>query len=277
MTELGIERFYGQPNDIALLQNFARQEPDLFKAQQVFVSLYGDVYESMPPRFAQHDRIAHYNSSTGDLLQHRQGLFFAPDVFMRLLGPDTAHELHSITQASVALQYGLRPELIVMGIVHDWGEAHPGVGDGVFGGGKSDKAKNLEVEFRTNAIHTVFGDYAQDVLELSELIDDLETDLGREFKLAERIGYMATILRAASLAINPDITPCLVEGDLAPYRRKVLWSIASHALFHLAHMRNARERIEGVDVMLATNDDTIIEIERKFKAPTSIVLANLYR
>lgn len=237
------------PEHMAVFARVYNKDPDLYELQQRFLQLYGNAYASMRPRFSQHD----------------PDFVFADIDFIQHLGPDVAHETHPLKQIDIVRRYGLSPSLGLVALIHDWGEIAPDVGDIRHGDPKADDLNHSETDTRNEVVKSLFSKniFGCIIQSTADALDP-STPSGEEFKLAERIGYMETILRAADLASVAERFPRL---GITPKKQAVLWSIASHAHFHVKHLIPASDINPGIARLLESNDHLIDVIFDRFDGP----------
>ncbi len=184
--------------------------------------------------------------------------------FQQLLGPDTMPGFHPVVQLGVIRNFRLLPyELGTVAITHDWGEL--AVGDDIYSENPDETKKDIETQRRRSYIERMFQPNGADISSLVDIALDPSTDLGIQFKISERLGYMRTILRAYALSLEFE--------KLRNFETKneVLRSIASHALFHIDPLGKASDSNPKILEFLERNANAIDSIQRNFDKPNDPV------
>jgi hypothetical protein len=224
-------------------------DPHLWSIQDRFCSQNAEALGLMHPRFYQHDK---------------KGAF-TQDEFMHLLGPDTSPRLHPLVQLGVIRNFSLPSELGLVAVVHDWGEVHPDTGDAVYNEAAKESDKPDEAMVRNQAIAKMFTPKEAEFLSrfTNEALDT-STELGASFKISERLGYLATIIRAYKLF------EAIRSSEPSAEKLRVLASISSHALHHILPLQEAaKHNIRIADFMQDIDTSTSI-ILCTFDKPTQL-------
>lgn len=241
-------QFVTSYSDRLELEQIQTQDPSLFVLQQRFYDMHENQYSTLDPRFYQHDT---------------EGSFSKLE-FQQLLGPDTMPGFHPVVQLGVIRNFRLLPyELGTVAITHDWGEL--AVGDDIYSENPDETKKDIETQRRRSYIERMFQPNGADISSLVDIALDPSTDLGIQFKISERLGYMRTILRAYALSLEFE--------KLRNFEKKneVLRSIASHALFHIDPLGKASDSNPKILEFLERNANAIDSIQRNFDKPNDPV------
>lgn len=223
-----------------IVAHFRAERSDLAQIHDVFTaSQYADRLGDMPLRFAQ---------------KHNFEDAFSRNEFLHILGIDVDHITHPIKQWHVGrlMLKGVSSEAVtpeqaecleVTAVLHDFGEAATVAGDIAYAD-KTDEDETEEVRALSVVLRELYGD--QNLFEYIEPALNPQTEVGKIFKLAERVGYAQTQIRAWKYQRE--------YGDqLSANQINSCLSLASDYSFHHPHMDKARTTFPYVDDFLITH------------------------
>jgi len=239
-----LDHVHLQYADFVEVRNISERDSELFQHQQAFANHAASQYALMHPRFYQHDTSNAYPWG----------------LFSYLLGPDTVPNLHPLVQLGVIRRFKLPQELGIVAITHDWGEIHPDTGDDIYSEMPDADKKEYETRVRNEFIEELIPGGSSIVDLINDSLDP-STDLGAQFKISERIGYMRTILRAFKMLFDE------IRAQNSTKRIEVLNSIASHGLFHIGPLEVASLGNPLILRFLEENASAISQIQDRYDKP----------
>ena len=192
--------------DLSVLETFKSRHADMAQLHQGFLEEYSSAYDTMPPRFVpgcDPTRI------------------FSREKFEYTLGIDVAHATHPVSQLVIAelmlpyLSLSLKDakRLRFAELVHDYGEAVVGI-DIPFGT-KTIEDDEAEQAAWDTAIATIGGKFTTYIqTEIRPILTGEDERMHHIFDVSERVGYIATGIRAGSIAFDPSITDDFTAQEL---------------------------------------------------------------